>query len=67
MQHLLQSSDELYMPTKKRRVSFIPRNDVLDLINKLSLESNLSNSKVVVTATTRPSNFVSADVFFSEN
>ena len=35
------------MPTKKRRVGFIPRSDVLDLINKLSFESNLSNSKII--------------------
>ena len=35
------------MPTKKRRVGFIPRSDVLDLINKLSYESNLSYSKVI--------------------
>ena len=35
------------MPTKKRRVGFIPRNDVLKLINKLSFESNLSNSKII--------------------
>ncbi len=35
------------MPTKKRRVGFIPRNDVLDLLNKLSFESNLSISKVI--------------------
>ena len=35
------------MPTKKRRVGFIPRGVVLDLINKLSYESNLSNSKVI--------------------
>ena len=35
------------MPTKKRRVGFIPRNDVLNLINKLSHESNLSNSKII--------------------
>ena len=35
------------MPTKKRRVGFIPRVSVLDLINKLSFESNLSNSKIV--------------------
>ena len=34
------------MPTKKRRVGFIPRGNVLDLINKLSLESNLSISKI---------------------
>ncbi len=35
------------MPTKKRRVGFIPREVVLDLINKLSFESNLSNSKII--------------------
>ncbi len=35
------------MPTKKRRVGFIPRNEVLDLINKLSYESNLSYSKII--------------------
>jgi len=35
------------MPTKKKRVGFIPRKDVLDLINKLSFESNLSISKVI--------------------
>ena len=35
------------MPTKKRSVGFIPRSDVLDLINKLSLESNLSISKII--------------------
>ena len=35
------------MPTKKRRVGFIPRSDVLDLINKLSYESNLSCSKII--------------------
>tara|TARA_A100001011_G_scaffold111954_1_gene118431 strand:- start:378 stop:755 length:378 start_codon:yes stop_codon:yes gene_type:complete len=35
------------MPTKKRRVGFIPRNDVLDIINKLSFESNLSISKII--------------------
>ena len=35
------------MPTKKRRVGFIPRGNVLDLINKLSFESNLSNSKLI--------------------
>ena len=47
VQHLLKSSVELYMPTKKRRVGFIPRSDVLDLINKLSFESNLSISKMI--------------------
>ncbi len=35
------------MPTKKRRVGFIPRSDVLNLINKLSFESNLSISKII--------------------
>ena len=35
------------MPTKKRRVGFIPRSDVLALINKLSFESNLSISKII--------------------
>ena len=35
------------MPTKKRRVGFIPRSEVLDLINKISHESNLSYSKII--------------------
>ena len=35
------------MPTKKRRVGFIPRSEVLDMIKKLSFESNLSISKVI--------------------
>ena len=35
------------MPTKKRRVGFIPRSEVLDLINKLGSESNLSISKII--------------------
>ena len=35
------------MPTKKRRVGFIPRSDVLELIKQLSYESNLSNSKII--------------------
>ena len=35
------------MPTKKRRVGFIPRKDALDLINKISFENNLSNAKVI--------------------
>ena len=35
------------MPTKKRRVGFIPRSNVLEIINKLSYESNLSNSKII--------------------
>ena len=35
------------MPTKKKRVGFIPRNTVLEIITKLSFESNLSNSKII--------------------
>ena len=35
------------MPTKKRRVGFIPRSDVLTLISKLSYENNLSYSKII--------------------
>ena len=35
------------MPTKKRRVGFIPKSNILDLIIQLSLESNLSCSKVI--------------------
>ena len=35
------------MPTKKRRVGFIPREDVMRIIEKLSRESNLSNSKII--------------------
>ena len=35
------------MPTKKKRVGFIPREDVLRIINKLSIENNLSNSKII--------------------
>ena len=35
------------MPTKKKRVGFIPRLDVMRLIDKLSIENNLSNSKIV--------------------
>ena len=35
------------MPTKKKRVGFIPREDVMKIINKLSLENNLSNSKII--------------------
>ena len=34
------------MPTKKKRVGFIPREDVMKIIDKLSLENNLSNSKI---------------------
>ena len=33
------------MPTKKKRVGFIPREDVMRIIEKLSTENNLSNSK----------------------
>ena len=35
------------MPTKKKRVGFIPRDDVMKIINKLSIENNLSNSKII--------------------
>ncbi len=35
------------MPTKKRRVGFIPRSEVMNLINKLSYETNLSYSKII--------------------
>ena len=35
------------MPTKKKRVGFIPREDVLRIIEKLSIENNLSNSKII--------------------
>ena len=35
------------MPTKKKRVGFIPREDVMRIIDKLSIENNLSNSKIV--------------------
>ena len=35
------------MPTKKKRIGFIPRGDVLKIIDKLSLENNLSNSKII--------------------
>ena len=35
------------MPTKKRRIGFIPRFDVLKVINKISEKEKLSNSKVV--------------------
>ena len=37
----------LQMPTKKRRIGFIPRFDVLRVIVKISEEKKLSNSKVV--------------------
>ena len=35
------------MPTKKKRVGFIPRDDVMRIIEKLSTENNLSNSKII--------------------
>ena len=35
------------MPTKKKRVVFIPREDVMRIIDKLSIENNLSNSKII--------------------
>ena len=35
------------MPTKKKRVGFIPREDVMIVIEKLSTENNLSNSKII--------------------
>ena len=35
------------MPTKKKRIGFIPRDDVTRIIDKLSIENNLSNSKII--------------------
>ena len=35
------------MPTKKKRVGFIPREGVMKIIDKLSFENNLSNSKII--------------------
>ena len=35
------------MPTKKKRIGFIPREDVMKIIDKLSFENNLSNSKII--------------------
>ena len=35
------------MPTKKKRVGFIPREDVMKIIDKLSIDNNLSNSKII--------------------
>ena len=35
------------MPTKKKRIGFIPREDVMRIINDLSIENNLSNSKII--------------------
>ena len=35
------------MPTKKKRVGFFPREDVMRIIDKLRIENNLSNSKII--------------------
>ena len=35
------------MPTKKKRVGFIPREEVMKIIDELSMENNLSNSKII--------------------
>ena len=35
------------MPTKKKRVGFIPREDVMKIIDNLSIENNLSYSKII--------------------
>ena len=35
------------MPTKKKRIGFIPRDDVMRIIEDLSIENNLSNSKII--------------------
>jgi len=35
------------MPTKKRRIGFIPREGVIEILDKLSFENNLSNSKII--------------------
>ena len=35
------------MPTKKKRVGFIPRENVMRIIEKLNTENNLSNSKII--------------------
>ena len=35
------------MPTKKRRIGFIPKVEVLNVINQISKEEKFSNSKVV--------------------
>ena len=35
------------MPTRKKRVGFIPREDVMKIIDNLSIENNLSNSKII--------------------
>ena len=35
------------MPTKKKRVGFIPREEIMKIVDKLSFENNLSNSKII--------------------
>ena len=35
------------MPTKKKRVGFIPREEVMKVIDTLSIVNNLSNSKII--------------------
>ena len=35
------------MPTKKKRIGFIPREGVMKILDKLSFENNLSNSKII--------------------
>ena len=35
------------MPTKKKRIGFIPGDDVMRIIDNLSIENNLSNSKII--------------------
>ena len=35
------------MPTKKKRVGFIPREGIMNILDKLSFENNLSNSKII--------------------
>ena len=35
------------MPTKKKRIGFIPRDDVMRIIDNLSMQNNLSNSKII--------------------
>ena len=35
------------MPTKKKRVGFIPREDVMRIIDNLSIENNLSIAKII--------------------
>ena len=35
------------MPTKTKRVGFIPREEVMKIIDDMSIENNLSNSKII--------------------